>query len=75
MKQQQIYNLEEFANKYQLTNTFGAYAAYFSVGIILTEETDVAQHFKEMMLQRTLFTKMLLVKQGTAKVHISVCAP
>lgn len=71
MKQQQIYNLEEFANKYQLTKTFGAYAAYFSVGIILTEETDVAQHFKEMMLQRTLFTKMLLVKQGTAKVHIS----
>lgn len=71
MKQQQIYNLEEFANKYQLANTFGAYAAYFSVGQNDPTETNILQHFEEMMQQRTLFTKLLLVRKGTIKVHIS----
>lgn len=71
MKQQQIYNLEDFANKYQLANTFGAYAAYFSVGQNDPTETNILQHFEEMMQQRTLFTKLLLVRKGTIKVLIS----
>lgn len=71
MKHQQIYNLEEFANKYQLTDIFGAYAAYFSVGLTLPTGVDVLHHFKEMVQQRTLFTKLLLIRKGTAIVVIS----
>lgn len=71
MKHQQIYNLEEFANRYQLTDIFGAYAAYFSVGLTLPTGVDVLHHFKEMVQKRTLFTKLLLIRKGTATVHIS----
>lgn len=71
MKHQQIYNLEEFANRYQLTDIFGAYAAYISVGLTLPTGVDVLHHFKEMVQQRTLFTKLLLIRKGTATVHIS----
>lgn len=71
MKHQQIYNLEEFANKYQLTDIFGAYAAYFSVGFTLPTGVDVLHHFKEMVQQRTLFTKLLLIRKGTATIVIS----
>lgn len=71
MKHQQIYNLEEFANRYQLTDIFGAYAAYFSVGLTLPTGVDVLHHFKEMVQQRTLFTKLLLIRKGTATVAIS----
>lgn len=71
MKHQQIYNLEEFANKYQLTDIFGAYAAYFSVGFTLPTGVDVLHHFKEMVQQRTLFTKLLLIRKGTATIVFS----
>lgn len=71
MKQQQIYNLEEFANKYQLTDIFGAYAAYISVGFTLPTGVDVLHHFKEMVQQRTLFTKLLLIRKGTATIVFS----
>lgn len=71
MKHQQIYNLEEFANQYQLTDIFGAYAAYFSVGLTLPTGVDMLHHFKEMVQQRTLFTKLLLIRKGTATVVIS----
>lgn len=71
MKHQQIYNLEEFANRYQLTDIFGAYAAYISVGLTLPTGVDVLHHFKEMVQQRTLFTKLLLIRKGTATVVIS----
>ncbi|MDD6529571.1 MAG: helix-turn-helix domain-containing protein [Prevotella copri] len=71
MKHQQIYNLEEFANKYQLTDIFGAYAAYFSVGFTQPTGVDVLNHFKEMVQQRTLFTKLLLIRKGTATVVIN----
>lgn len=71
MKHQQIYNLEEFANRYQLTDIFGAYAAYISVGLTLPTSVDVLHHFKEMVQQRTLFTKLLLIRKGTATVVIS----
>ena len=33
MKQQTVYNLEDFATKYHLDDIFGAYAAHFSVTI------------------------------------------
>ena len=71
MIHQQIYNLEEFANKYQLTDIFGAYAAYFSVGFTQPTGVDVLHHFKEMVQQRTLFTKLLLIRKGTATVVIN----
>ena len=71
MKHQQRYNLEEFANKYQLTDIFGAYAAYFSVGFTQPTGVDVLHHFKEMVQQRTLFTKLLLIRKGTATVVIN----
>lgn len=71
MKHQQIYNLEEFANKYQLTDIFDAYAAYFSVGFTQPMGVDVLHHFKEMVQQRTLFTKLLLIRKGTATVVIN----
>lgn len=71
MKHQQIYNLEEFANKYQLTDIFGAYAAYFSVGFTQPTGVDVLHHFKEMVQQRTLFTKLLLIRKGIATVVIN----
>ena len=71
MKHQQIYTLEEFANKYQLTDIFGAYAAYFSVGFTQPTGVDVLHHFKEMVQQRTLFTKLLLIRKGTATVVIN----
>ena len=66
-----IYNLEEFANKYQLTDIFGAYVAYFSVGFTQPTGVDVLHHFKEMVQQRTLFTKLLLIRKGTATVVIN----
>lgn len=47
MKHQQIYNLEEFANKYQLTDIFGAYAAYLSVGVTLPTGVDVLHHSRK----------------------------
>ena len=65
MKQQTVYNLEDFATKYHLDDIFGAYAAHFSVTI------DDGGDFIEMVEQRTLFTKLLLVKQGSCKILLN----
>lgn len=54
-----------------MTDIFGAYAAYFSVGFTQPTGVDVLHHFKEMVQQRTLFTKLLLIRKGTATVVIS----
>lgn len=62
---QQVYNLEEFATKYQLKNIFGAYAAHFTIN---GEESG---RLVEMMKERTLFTKLFLVKKGTVRLKIS----
>lgn len=56
MNQQKVYNLEEFATKYHIKDIYGAYAAYFSVS-----------GFNNMVKERTLFTKILLVKQGSCR--------
>ena len=65
MKQQTVYNLEDFATKYHLDDIFGAYAAHFSVTI------DDGGDFIEMVEKRTLFTKLLLVKQGSCKILLN----
>ncbi len=65
IKQQTVYNLEDFATKYHLDDIFGAYAAHFSVTI------DDGGDFIEMVEQRTLFTKLLLVKQGSCKILLN----
>lgn len=71
MSQQIIYNLEEFATKYNLKDIYGAYAAHFSVSreesgdfsdIDASESNDGG--FYGMVRERTLFTRLLLVKQG-----------
>lgn len=75
MKQQQVYNLKEFAAKYQLDDIFGAYAAHFSImgnecGKISMDVND-KMSFWNMVKERTLFSKILLVKTGHIKLHIS----
>ena len=64
MKQQQVYNLKEFAAKYQLKDIFGAYAAHI--------HTDVLNGsvLGDMASERTLFYKILLVKSGSVKFEV-----
>ncbi|WP_294789429.1 helix-turn-helix domain-containing protein [Prevotella sp.] len=79
MNQQIVYNLEEFATKYNLKDIYGAYAAHIS---ITGEESghlsdiDVSKSedntFYNMMAERTLFTKLFLVKQGNCRLNILV---
>ncbi len=66
MKQQQVYNLKDFAVRYQLDSIFGAYAAHFSVSE-LNGNTLV-----EMAGERTLFAKLLLVKQGRVRIDVDL---
>ena len=73
MKQQVVYNLEEFATKYHLNDIFGAYAAHFSIGAAYSSiEIDATAptntDFYAMVQERTLFTKLLLVKQGSVEI-------
>lgn len=51
MKQQQVYNLKEFAAKYQLKDIFGAYVAHI--------HTDVLNGsvLRDVASERTLFTR------------------
>lgn len=58
MKQHHVFNLEEFATRHQLSDTFGAYAAHFSIS---ENETN---NLADLMRERTLFTKIILVKEG-----------
>mgnify|MGYP000804320880 CR=1 FL=1 len=57
MKQQIVYNLEEFAAKYHLTDIYGAYAAHFAIN---GEENNCvsSEELAEMVKKRTLFTKL-----------------
>lgn len=61
---QQVYNLKEFAAKYQLKDIFGAYAAHI--------HTDVLNGsvLRDMASERTLFYKILLVKSGSVKFEV-----
>lgn len=55
-----IYNLEEFSARYQLSDTFGAYAAHVCVSSVGC--------FVDMMSRHTLFSKLLLVIDGQCQV-------
>lgn len=70
MKQQAVYNLEDFATKYHLKDIYGAYAAHLAVN---SGENDAVgiKIFGEMMREKTLFTKLILVKHGTCQMKIS----
>ena len=70
MKQQIVYNLEEFAVKYHLTDIYGAYAAHFAING--GENNCVSsEELAEMVKERTLFTKLLLLKQGKCLLHFN----
>lgn len=60
MRLQKVYNLEEFAAKYRITDVFGAYTAYLTV-----DDTNI-DDFRCMVGEHTLFTKLLLVSAGSA---------
>lgn len=70
-----VYNLEEFATKYKLKDIYGAYAAHFSVN---GEESDSFSGFDTseynifhcMAEERTLFTKLLLVHEGSCRMRL-----
>lgn len=51
MKQQQVYNLKEFAAKYQLKDIFGAYAAHIHTDVL------TGSVLRDMASERTLFTR------------------
>lgn len=79
MKQQIVYNLEEYATKYQLKDIFGAYAAHFSVSgadndctfnSVAIENAD--DLFHSMVTERALFAKFLLVKQGSCTIKLQI---
>ena len=70
MKQQIVYNLKEFAAKYHLTDIYGAYAAHFAINGV--ENNCVSsEELAEMVKERTLFTKLLLLKQGKCQLHFN----
>ena len=70
-----VYNLEEFATKYNLKDIYGAYAAHFYVN---GEEGDCFSDFDtyednsfcSMVAERTLFTKLLLVQRGSCLMQL-----
>lgn len=62
---QKIYNLKEFAAEYQLKDIFGAYAAHFMV------TTGDHRLFTDLVKERTLFAKLLLVRQGSCRLTIN----
>lgn len=61
MKQQQVYNLKEFAARHHLESIFGAYAAHIYIDDLCEKS------FIEMAHERTLFTKLVLVTRGKSK--------
>ena len=79
MKQQIVYNLEEYATKYQLKDIFGAYAAHFSVSGANSDSTfnsvaieNADDLFHSMVTERALFAKFLLVKQGSCTIKLQI---
>ena len=64
MKQQQVYNLKEFAARHHLESIFGAYAAHIYIDDLCEKD------FIEMAQERTLFTKLMLVNKGSIKMGV-----
>lgn len=70
-----VYNLEEFATKYNLKDIYGAYAAHFYVngeeGDCFSDfDTYEDDSFRSMFAERTLFTKLLLVQRGSCLLQL-----
>ena len=61
---QQVYNLKEFAAQHHLESIFGAYAAHIYIDDLCENE------LKEMALERTLFTKLVLVTKGNINMKV-----
>ena len=72
MKQAIVYNLTDFAAKYQLNDIFGAYAAHLMVSdnapILFSRDSD--KGFDKMVRERTLFTKLMLTLQGNCQIQL-----
>lgn len=64
MKQQQVYNLKEFAARHHLESIFGAYAAHIYIDDLCEK------NFIEMAQERTLFTKLVLVTRGNINMGV-----
>ncbi len=64
MMKQQIYNLMDFAIGHHLQDIFGAYAAHVAF------DDSQAESLSQMASERTLFTKVLLVKRGNVKMEV-----
>lgn len=64
MKQQQVYNLKEFAARHHLESIFGAYAAHIYIDDLCEKD------FIEMAYERTLFTKLVLVTRGNINMGV-----
>lgn len=64
MKQQQLYNLKEFAARHQLNDLFGAYASYLHLDDLQEKALS------EMAGERTLFTKLMLVTHGCIQMEV-----
>ena len=73
MKQTIVYNLTEFAAKYQLSDIFGAYAAHLMVSdndsVHFSKDSD--RGFDKMVRERTLFTKLMLTLQGNCQMQLN----
>ena len=64
MRQQQLYNLKEFAVQHQLNDLFGAYAGYLHLDDLQEKALT------EMAGERTLFTKLMLVTNGSIQMEV-----
>ena len=64
MKQQQVYNLKEFAARHHLESIFGAYAAHIYIDDLCEKD------FIEMAQERTLFAKLVLVTRGNINMGV-----
>lgn len=73
MKQTIVYNLTEFAAKYQLCDIFGAYAAHLMVSdndsVHFSKNSD--RGFGKMVRERTLFTKLMITQQGNCQMQLN----
>lgn len=64
LMKQQVYNLKEFAARHHLESIYGAYASHIHIDDLCEKD------FIEMALERTLFTKLMLVNRGNIRMGI-----
>ena len=73
MKQTIVYNLPDFAAKYQLSDIFGAYAVHLMVSdnASVHFSQDSNRGFDKMVRERTLFTKLILTLHGNCQLQLN----